>query len=125
MKVAAECPTQAAFPCVGLLTFLSTSHYPLFFKSRSRRSNAFLYELWSLHLPNSPICRVRRMSAAHAFGASITASSTRMGNSTGFLLLSSGSKAVERRFSAALRRLFSFCHHEGASAPEGSAFDFN
>ncbi len=74
-------------------------HYPLplstTFKSRSSRSNAFLYDSRSLHLPNSPIYRVRRMSAAaHAFVASITASSTRMGNSTGFPLLCSRSKAA-------------------------------
>src|SRR5271157_5035349 len=64
------------------------------FRSRSRRSKAFLYDSWSLQLPNSPMWRVRRMSAAHACVASITASSTRMGNSTGFLLRSSRSKAA-------------------------------
>ena len=149
------------------LLFLSTTHYPLLFKSRSNRSKALLYDSCSLHFPNSPICRVRRMSAAHACLASITASSTRMGNSTGFPLLCSRSNAspapprgsppssprapaaacralesipqsapgigprlsarhathelVERRFSAASTPLLFCCHHEGASAPEGSA----
>ena len=45
------------------------------FRSRIRRSNATSYLSCESHPQKSPICLVRRIAAAHASSASITASS--------------------------------------------------